>query len=122
LEKIVEIDKPRNVWCKDCTIGKGCNIYPDRPNSCRTFDCVWLSNPDIPDTLRPDRIGVYGVAHGGYVKLVSDPDQHGFSPGPAIVAVLTGGKHALLMDGDTIKFICGQGLERPQRVILDWIL
>jgi hypothetical protein len=119
LEKIIELDKPRNTWCKNCTIGKGCNVYPDRPNSCKAFECVWLKNPDLPDALRPDRIGVYGVDSGDYVKLVAD-DWSDFDT--TDLEALMGDRHAILLDGDTIQFLCGKGKERPQRLTIDWIL
>lgn len=36
----------------------GCSIYPERPPVCRRFQCAWLSAPNLPDALRPDRCGV----------------------------------------------------------------
>lgn len=55
---ITELEKPPGKWCPNCNIGKGCNIYPDRPNSCRVFDCLWLQDETIPDSLRPDKTKV----------------------------------------------------------------
>src|SRR4051794_5306943 len=40
-------------WCKHCAAG--CTIYPDRPEGCRTFTCLWLSDERIPDDLWPKR-------------------------------------------------------------------
>jgi len=35
------IDKPGGQWCQHCAPGKGCNIYRDRPEVCRTWNCGW---------------------------------------------------------------------------------
>lgn len=35
----------------------GCSIYANRPFSCRSWSCSWLSS-ELPDELRPDRCGV----------------------------------------------------------------
>lgn len=40
-------------------IGKGCTDYDNRPeNPCKLFECEWLSNPEVPDWLYPDKSGV----------------------------------------------------------------
>ncbi|WP_310539312.1 YkgJ family cysteine cluster protein [Phenylobacterium sp.] len=36
----------------------GCGIYPDRPASCRSFECVWLMDPEMPHRFRPDQTQV----------------------------------------------------------------
>jgi Fe-S-cluster containining protein len=45
------------VWCKDCSIGKGCNIYETRPKGCRDFQCEWLKGYGSEDE-RPDRLHI----------------------------------------------------------------
>ena len=36
-------------------IGKGCTDYENRPESpCKTFQCDWLTNKDVPEVLKPD--------------------------------------------------------------------
>ncbi len=55
--------------------GKGCAIYPKRPESCRTFRCLWLDegNPLLTRKDRPDRTGIVfalgDMAFGGQVAL-----------------------------------------------------
>ena len=37
----------------------GCTIYNDRPDDpCKTFNCEWILNADIPEWLKPDRANV----------------------------------------------------------------
>ena len=53
-----DIIKDGETWCRFCDKSNGCTIYDERPDACRIFRCVWLDNPSIPDSLRPDRSGV----------------------------------------------------------------
>jgi hypothetical protein len=37
----------------------GCSIYEDRPeNPCRSYQCEWLINFDIPEWMKPNRSGI----------------------------------------------------------------
>ena len=54
---IDELDKPADVWCPHAAPGKGCTIYAERPQTCRTFRCFWLDHAEAPDAWRPDRCG-----------------------------------------------------------------
>src|SRR6185369_706015 len=36
---------------------RGCSMYSSRPESCRTFECVWLRG-QLERKDRPDRIGI----------------------------------------------------------------
>ncbi len=49
--------KPHGVACPQL-VQLRCGIYADRPPVCRRFECGWLSAPNLPDSLRPDRSGV----------------------------------------------------------------
>lgn len=36
-------------------LGKGCTIYENRPEKpCKTFNCEWLVNNELPAWMRPD--------------------------------------------------------------------
>lgn len=58
LMAVEELNKPVNVWCQHVVKRKGCGIYSDRPESCRTFQCLWLRMKDMPEEARPDRCKV----------------------------------------------------------------
>ena len=49
--------KPANTPCR-YLVQIGCGIYGERPPVCRRFSCAWLSAPNLPEALRPDRCGV----------------------------------------------------------------
>jgi Fe-S-cluster containining protein len=63
---VEELGKPMATWCPHHRAGAGCGIYPDRPASCRTFECVWLMDPEMPHRFRPD-----------LTKVVLDQDPAG---------------------------------------------
>jgi hypothetical protein len=73
---IPEIDKPGNQWCRDCTPGRGCNIYKTRPQVCRDFQCQWLRNPQLGEEWKPNVCGmmIY-VDDGNICRVMVDPGK-----------------------------------------------
>jgi hypothetical protein len=61
-----ELAKPMGVMCAHRSPAAGCGIYADRPASCRSFECVWLMDPEMPRRFRPD-----------LTKVVLDQDPDG---------------------------------------------
>ena len=55
-----EIEKPNGVLCKHVRNHQSCAIYETRPQSCRTFNCLWLRGVGT-DAMRPDRSRVVMV-------------------------------------------------------------
>ena len=55
---VPELYKTAWVDCPNCVIGKGCKVYPDRPESCRDFMCGWLMAPYMGEELKPERCHV----------------------------------------------------------------
>ncbi|MDB5513036.1 MAG: uncharacterized protein JWR08_2519 [Enterovirga sp.] len=55
-----EIDKPNGVWCRHVKSNRMCAIYETRPQSCRSFDCLWLRGVG-PEGMRPDKSRVIMV-------------------------------------------------------------
>jgi len=51
-----EFVKLPGVVCPNCE--KGCRIYETRPSLCRDYYCGWRTMPELPDSWRPDKIGV----------------------------------------------------------------
>lgn len=52
--RIEDLNKPAGKWCAHCAIGSGCKIYDTRPQQCRAFDCVWIQDPSMPDSWKPE--------------------------------------------------------------------
>ena len=42
--EIPELKKPAGPACPNCILSGGCTIYADRPQVCRDFECLWLSD------------------------------------------------------------------------------
>ncbi len=55
---VEELAKPMGVICAHRSKAVGCSIHPDRPASCRSFECVWLMDPEMPHRFRPDQTQV----------------------------------------------------------------
>lgn len=70
-----EIDKPNGVWCRHVRDYKSCAIYDERPQSCRTFNCLWLRGIGA-DAMRPDK---------SRVVLVEAEDEAGGPKGVAAI-------------------------------------
>lgn len=50
--------KPASVACKNILERGGCSVYANRPDGCRVFKCVWLTLEIMPNSTRPDLLGV----------------------------------------------------------------
>ena len=55
---VEELAKPMGVMCGHFRAGAGCGIYETRPHACRSFECVWLMDPEMPHRFRPDQTKV----------------------------------------------------------------
>jgi hypothetical protein len=77
LMKIVELDKPHNVWCTHCKQGSGCTIYVTRPNECRSFMCGYLQIPDLDEAWKPSHSKIILVSEldGKRVAAYVDPQR-----------------------------------------------
>jgi len=58
LLNIKETDSKPTEYCKYCTPEIGCNIYDERPESCRIFECAWKQMEKAHIDLRPDKCNV----------------------------------------------------------------
>ena len=71
---VTAIQKPGSEWCPHCEIGSGCRIYPERPEQCREFSCLWLQgwadDQDRPDRLKIVLGGIAVNVAGRRVRLV----------------------------------------------------
>lgn len=54
LTPVRELNKGANQRCDHQRHGKGCAIYPQRPHSCRVWNCRWVLEDDTADLRRPD--------------------------------------------------------------------
>jgi len=45
------IQKPAYRMCAHACKGSGCGIYEDRPDDCKTFECLWLQTQRLDDPM-----------------------------------------------------------------------
>ncbi len=58
--KVLVIDhfkKDAGILCTHCIVKGGCSIYAKRPQVCQDFECDWMMERSIPQSLRPDKVG-----------------------------------------------------------------
>ena len=81
---VPEIDKSADRWCKHVVQGKGCGIHAERPNQCRTFDCLWLLEPALGPEWKPERAKfVFSKFDDQRLVAVCDPAAPNAWRGPA---------------------------------------
>ncbi len=49
------LDKPLGQWCRHCRPGRGCDIHETRPDHCRAFHCLWMTQGWLGPEWKPDR-------------------------------------------------------------------
>jgi hypothetical protein len=55
-------------------VDDGCGIHkdPSKPECCDSYLCVWLENPDMPEWMKPDKVGFLMTEANSYVILTAD--------------------------------------------------
>jgi hypothetical protein len=69
LVAVIELAKVEGLWCTHCAPGKGCQIYDDRPSSCRGFHCGWLQTDDFGPEWKPTTSKMVIAAEGDGNRL-----------------------------------------------------
>ena len=70
---IEQISKPASTWCPHCKPGRGCRIYPERPDECRTFNCLWLVNDRLDEHWRPSKSKLVLTTSEDGIEVRCDP-------------------------------------------------
>jgi hypothetical protein len=61
------LNKPIGKWCPHCSPGKGCAIHETRPDHCRAFHCLWMTEHWLGDAWKPEK---------SKMVLTFDPGTH----------------------------------------------
>jgi hypothetical protein len=72
--RIAALDKPPGSWCKHCKPGSGCTIYPDRPQECRDFVCLYLINAELGEEWKPSQSKIVLVSEQDGNRIVAHVD------------------------------------------------
>ena len=52
---VPSLGKPAGQWCAHCKPGRGCGIHETRPEHCRAFHCLWITQGWLGPEWKPDR-------------------------------------------------------------------
>lgn len=52
---VPSLGKPAGTWCSHCKPGRGCAIHDTRPQHCRSFYCLWMTQSWLGPEWKPDR-------------------------------------------------------------------
>lgn len=74
LLEVTEVGTAVNEWCKHCVAGKGCTIYDQRPQMCRSFSCAWLQG-HLNDDWYPEKAGMVVHFSQDAVNVQVDADH-----------------------------------------------
>ena len=53
--EVPSLEKPMGQWCRHCVQGRGCGIHATRPEHCRSFHCLWMTQDWLGPEWKPDR-------------------------------------------------------------------
>jgi hypothetical protein len=71
---IPELNKPMGRWCPICAPGRGCVRHAERPQTCRAFDCLWITADFLGPEWKPDRSKlVLSVTRDNVLSIQVDP-------------------------------------------------
>jgi uncharacterized protein len=73
LPDIDELSKPANEWCTNCVDGVGCTIYESRPQTCRDFLCLWMTDNQISNDWEPAKAHMMIYTQGPQMTVLVDP-------------------------------------------------
>ena len=49
------VEKAAGTWCRHCLPGRGCGIHETRPQHCRSFHCMWMTETWLGPEWKPER-------------------------------------------------------------------
>jgi Fe-S-cluster containining protein len=82
---------------------KGCTIYIERPSGCKKYKCMWLSEEDIPEFMKPENANAifdkdsYGEIE--YLRLTEN--EGGYSE-------------------EVLQFAVNEAIKRNMNLIFQW--
>ena len=112
---VAALQKPGGRWCPHCRPGRGCGIYEDRPQECRSFRCLWLADPNFPEEMKPERSKLVFVLEANASRVVAhcdpgrpqawrDPENYRLLKNMAVVSA-PHGKQVVVAEGESYTAI-----------------
>ena len=70
---IETLSKPAGGWCGHCKPGHGCLIHAERPDECRDFACLWLTDARLGPEWKPNRAKLVLTTSEDGIEVRCDP-------------------------------------------------
>ncbi len=108
--KVIAVDalhKPAGVWCQHAVPGKGCSIYGTHPGECKSFQCGWLSTPELGDEWKPTTSRFVLLRRDGALIVYVDPNHRGAWKKQPYYSILKRNAEALAVSG--VRLIIYEG-------------
>lgn len=67
------LDKPAGRWCDQCKPGRGCLIYATRPEECRHYSCLWLTDRRFGEHWKPSQSKLVLTLSEDGIEIRCDP-------------------------------------------------
>ena len=75
LPEIDALSKPANAWCVNCVEGFGCRVYEERPQLCRDFLCLWMTDETLGPEWEPADTHMMIYRQGPQITVLVDPEH-----------------------------------------------
>ena len=95
-----------------CKPGVGCRIYETRPEECRTFDCVWLTDARLGPEWKPDRAKFVLITarDGNGIEIRCDPGSPtAWRRAPYYAQIMQWARDAAASQGIVIAYVGKRG-------------
>jgi hypothetical protein len=53
--EVPAVESPAGTWCRHCQPGRGCGIHETRPQHCRAFFCLWMTQDFLGPDWKPEK-------------------------------------------------------------------
>jgi hypothetical protein len=67
------LGKPAGSWCFHCKPGRGCLSYAARPEECRHYSCLWLTDHWLGEHWKPSRSKLVLTMSEDGIEIRCDP-------------------------------------------------
>ncbi|MGE6741902.1 hypothetical protein ACQKGC_16625 [Allorhizobium pseudoryzae] len=112
LPDIEALQKPADRPCPQCSLGTGCKAYETRPQPCRDFLCLWVSDDQLRSDWQPSRSGMLVYRQGAQLTVLVDPSRRGIWQSEPYAADLAHMAETVEADGGYLILFCGETVER----------
>lgn len=74
---VPQLEAPAGTWCRHCDAAKGCAIHATRPQVCRDFFCMYITNKNLGPEWKPSacKFVISHEANGNRLAIHVDTER-----------------------------------------------